>query len=90
LQGEEDMAEETLEELLEEYYEGSASDSMSEAQFLINKGRRDLVKTGKGRGETMKIGDDNFSRGGLARRKRSVARGCGAIMENRRKKTLYT
>ena len=28
--------------------------------------------------------------GGLARRKRSIARGCGAIMENKRKKTLYT
>ena len=28
--------------------------------------------------------------GGLARRKRDVARGCGAVMENRRKQTLYT
>ena len=27
--------------------------------------------------------------GGLARRKRSIARGCGAIMANRRKKTQY-
>jgi len=28
--------------------------------------------------------------GGLARGKRNIARGCGAIMENKRKKTLYT
>lgn len=28
--------------------------------------------------------------GGLARRRRDVARGCGAIMEDRRKATLYT
>ena len=34
--------------------------------------------------------DDGFKNGGLARRKRSIARGCGAIMENKRKKTLYT
>ena len=27
--------------------------------------------------------------GGLARRKRSIARGCGAVMANRRKKTQY-
>ena len=31
-----------------------------------------------------------YKNGGLARRKRNIARGCGAIMENRRKKTLYT
>ena len=31
-----------------------------------------------------------YKNGGLARRKRSIARGCGAIMENKRKKTLYT
>ena len=27
---------------------------------------------------------------GLARRKRDIARGCGAVMEDRRKATLYT
>lgn len=90
MQGEKGMAEQTEEELREEFFEGPLSDSMSYEQFLMNKGRGDLIKKGKGRGETMKIGDDNFRRGGLARRKRSVARGCGAIMENRRKKTLYT
>ena len=84
------MVEQTEEELREEFFEGPLSDSMSYEQFLISRGRRDLIKTGKGRGETMKIGGDNFNRGGLARRKRSIARGCGAIMENRRKKTLYT
>jgi|TARA_R100000149_G_C5879171_1_gene143579 hypothetical protein len=84
------MAEQTEEELREEFFEGPLSDSMSYEQFLMNKGRGDLIKKGKGRGETMKIGKDNFRGGGLARRKRSIARGCGAIMENRRKKTLYT
>ncbi len=34
--------------------------------------------------------EEGFKNGGLARRKRGIARGCGAIMENRRKKTLYT
>ena len=34
--------------------------------------------------------EEGFKNGGLARRKRNIARGCGAIMENRRKKTLYT
>ena len=84
------MAEQTEEELREEFFEGPLSDSMSYEQFLMNKGRGDLIKKVKGREETMKIGDDNFRGGGLARRKRSIARGCGAIMENRRKKTLYT
>ena len=84
------MAEQTEEELREEFFEGPLSDSMSYEQFLMNKGRGDLIKKGKGRGEPMKIGDDNLRGGGLARRKRSIARGCGAIMENRRKKTLYT
>jgi hypothetical protein len=31
-----------------------------------------------------------YKSGGLARGKRSVARGCGAVTGNRRKKTLYT
>ena len=30
-----------------------------------------------------------FKPGGLARSKRSIARGCGAVDEKRRKKTLY-
>ena len=86
MQGEEDMDEkETEEELREEFFEGPYSDSQSFDQFLLSRGRRDLIKTGKGKGETIKL-----KGGGLARRKRSVARGCGAIMENRRKKTLYT
>jgi hypothetical protein len=29
-------------------------------------------------------------KGGLARGKRSIARGCGKVMEGRRKQTLYT
>ena len=30
-----------------------------------------------------------YKKGGLARKKRSIARGCGAVMGGRRKKTLY-
>jgi hypothetical protein len=30
-----------------------------------------------------------YKNGGLARSKRSIARGCGAVDEKRRKKTLY-
>ncbi len=61
-------------ELREEYFDGPASDSMSLKQFFLSKG----------------FNPDKFREGGLARGKRSIARGCGAIMEKRRKKTLYT
>ena len=37
LQGEKDMAEQTEEELREEFFEGPLSDSMSYEQFLMNK-----------------------------------------------------
>ena len=37
-----------------------------------------------------RVTEEGLKNGGLARRKRNIARGCGAIMENRRKKTLYT
>ena len=60
--------------LREEYFDGPASDQMRLQQFFLSKGFE---------GKAMK-------NGGLARRKRSIARGCGAIMENKRKKTLYT
>tara|TARA_R100001509_G_C4837535_1_gene205387 strand:- start:308 stop:523 length:216 start_codon:yes stop_codon:yes gene_type:complete len=34
--------------------------------------------------------EKGMRQGGLARGKRSIARGCGKVMEGRRKKTLYT
>ena len=39
--------------------------------------------------EKKKGGPIKLKGGGLARRKRSIARGCGAVMANRRKKTQY-
>ena len=59
--------------LREEYFEGPASDQMSLQQFFLSRGFK---------GKAMK-------NGGLARRKRKIARGCGAVNEKRRKKTLY-
>ena len=64
--------------LREKYFEGPAQDIMSLQQFFIQQGRPDLAKPEK-----------KLKGGGLARRKRSIARGCGAIMANRRKKTQY-
>jgi len=66
--------------LREEYFDGPASDQMSLDQFLLSKG---FDPKNKGV-ESKKFG------GGLARRKRSIARGCGKVMEGRRKQTLYT
>ena len=53
---------------------------MSLDQFLLSKGFDPKKKGVEGK----KFG------GGLARRKRSIARGCGKVMEGRRKQTLYT
>ena len=64
-------------ELREEYFEGPASDSMSLQQFFLSKGFNPKE-------------ENKYAGGGLARRKRSIARGCGSVMEKRRKKTLYT
>ena len=59
--------------LREEYFDGPASDQMSLQQFFNSKCFK---------GKAMR-------NGGLARSKRSIARGCGAVDEKRRKKTLY-
>lgn len=69
----------------------------SKAQSLSQKERASTAKKKKragAKGKTVvkntKKAEVKFSEGGLARRKRSIARGCGAVMENRRKQTLYT
>jgi len=64
-------------ELRAEYFDGPASDSMSLKQFFLSQGFNPDKPVG------MRIG-------GLARGKRKIARGCGAVMEKRRKKTLHT
>ena len=85
MQGEEDMAN-TEEELREKYFDEDAlQNTISLQQFFIQQGRPDLAEPEKKK----KGGTFKLKGGGLARRKRSVARGCGAIMENRRKKTQY-
>ena len=85
MQGEEDMAK-TEEELREKYFDDDAlQNTISLQQFFIQQGRPDLAEPEKKK----KGGAIKLKGGGLARRKRSVARGCGAIMENRRKKTQY-
>ena len=78
MQGEEDMDEEEK-RLRERYFDDDALQNViSLQQFFIQQGRPDLAEPEK-----------KLKGGGLARRKRSIARGCGAVMANRRKKTQY-
>ena len=78
MQGEEGMAK-SEQELREKYFDDDAlQNTISLQQFFIQQGRPDLAEPEK-----------KLKGGGLARRKRSIARGCGAIMANRRKKTQY-
>ena len=81
-QGEKDMDKEEK-ELRDRYFEGPAQDIMSLQQFFIREGRPDLAEPEK------EVKSIKLKGGGLARRKRSIARGCGAVMANRRKKTQY-
>ena len=68
----------------------------SKAQSLSKKERASTARKKKREGSkgkqvvknTKKV-EVKLSGGGLARRKRAIARGCGAVMESRRKKTLY-
>ena len=69
--------------LREKYFEGPAQDTMSLQQFFIREGRPDLARPEK------EVKSIKLRGGGLARRKRSIARGCGAVMANRRKKIQY-
>jgi hypothetical protein len=69
----------------------------SKAQSLSQKERSSTAKKKKregAKGKTVvkntKAATVKLAGGGLARRKRSIARGCGAVMGNRRKQTLYT
>lgn len=68
----------------------------SKAQSLSKSERSSTAKKKKRKGKkgktvvkNTKEAEVKFSSGGLARRKRSIARGCGAVMGDRRKKTLY-
>ena len=68
----------------------------SKAQSLSKKERASTARKKKREGskgkqvvKNTKKAEVKLSGGGLARRKRAIARGCGAVMESRRKKTLY-
>ena len=63
--------------------------SKSERASTAKKKKRE-GKKGKTVVKNTKQAEVKLSGGGLARRKRAIARGCGAIMNDRRKKTLYT
>ena len=85
MQGEEGMAK-SEQELREKYFDDDAlQNTISLQQFFIQQGRPDLAEPEKKK----KGGSIKLKGGGLARRKRSIARGCGAVMANRRKKTQY-
>ena len=81
------MTEKEIADLKAEYFDGPASDYQGLFDFLGDKGvpSKEFKRFKKAGGKIK-----TMQNGGLARRKRSIARGCGAIMENRRKKTLYT
>ena len=68
----------------------------SKAQSLSKKERAKTARKKKregAKGKTVvkntKAATVKMSDGGLARRKRKIAKGCGQVMENRRKKTLF-
>jgi len=63
--------------------------SKDERRKTAQKKKRE-GKKGKTVVKNTKAATVKLSNGGLARRKRSIARGCGAVMENKRKQTLYT
>ena len=63
--------------------------SKSERASTAKKKKRE-GKKGKTFVKNTKKAEVKFRHGGLARRKRSIARGCGVVMNDRRKKTLYT
>ena len=63
--------------------------SKDERRKTAQKKKRE-GKKGKTVVKNTKAATVKLSSGGLARRKRSIARGCGAVMENKRKQTLYT
>tara|TARA_Y100001973_G_C5163758_1_gene314936 strand:+ start:345 stop:587 length:243 start_codon:yes stop_codon:yes gene_type:complete len=79
------MAEEISDEelaLRAEYFDNDKySGIMSLQEFFNMRG----FKRGNKAGGRVKA----YKKGGLARKKRSIARGCGAVMGGRRKKTLY-
>lgn len=77
-----------LQNLREQFMDDEKSNTrMTFSQYLKQQAPEIFKLTGgKKAGGKVKT----MQNGGLARRKRSIARGCGAIMENKRKKTLYT
>ena len=62
--------------------------SQGQRKATANKKKREGSK-GKTVVKNTKPATVKLAGGGLARRKRSIARGCGCVMEPRRKQTLY-
>ena len=62
--------------------------SKSERKSTAQKKKREGAK-GKTVVKNTKPATVKLSGGGLARRRRGIARGCGAVMEGRRKQTQY-
>ena len=63
--------------------------SKSERSSTAKKKKRE-GKKGKTVVKNTKQAEVKFREGGLARGKRSIARGCGAVMSDRRKRTRYS
>ena len=71
--------------LREEYFDNDKySGTMSLPEFYNSRGFKPKAVESKAGGKIK-----GFKPGGLARSKRSIARGCGAVDGKRRKKTLY-
>ena len=69
----------------------SKANSLSKSQRATTaKKKKSEGAKGKTVVKNTKAATVNLASGGLARRKRDIARGCGAVMEDRRKATLYT
>jgi hypothetical protein len=68
----------------------SKAESLSQSERATTAKKK---KRGGAKGKTVvkntKAATVKMRKGGLARGKRSIAKGCGEVMENRRKKTLY-
>ena len=67
----------------------ASSLSQSQRATTAKKKKREGAK-GKTVVKNTKPATVRLNGGGLARKRRDVARGCGAVQESRRKKTLYS
>ena len=84
-------------ELREEFFDGPASDSMSFEQFLIRKGRGDLIRPDVGGPKSggvlsSRLLTRGYKKGGEVTKrktKKKKARGCGIAKKGTRKAKMY-